>query len=162
MDGNTGMRVGHSRLQPLRQVRPAFFDPKNLPWTPWVIEGTHFKLLNIDKKTGGFTMMLRVDPGNDAPVHGHLGAVEGYVIDGEFGYEKDRGGVGSYFYEEAATRHQPDSPRGAVMFAIAYGPLVGYDEAGNVAGVVDARMMYEMAAAAGAAKHLDHLSDFPS
>jgi len=162
MDGQDAPSVGHTTLKPLLQVRPAFFNAADLPWTPWVIEGTHFKLLNIDKKTGGYTILLKVDAGNDAPVHGHLGAVEGYVIEGEFGYDDDRGAAGSYFYEEALTRHQPDSPGGTVMFAIAYAPIVGYDEEGNVAGVVDARVMYEMAAAAGAADHLAHLADFPS
>jgi 2,4'-dihydroxyacetophenone dioxygenase len=162
MDGQEAPKVGHTKLETLLQVRPAFFNAADLPWTPWVMEGTHFKLLNIDKKTGGYTILLKVDAGNDAPVHGHLGAVEGYVLEGEFGYDDDRGGAGSYFYEEALTRHQPDSPRGTIMFAIAYGPIVGYDEEGNIEGVVDARVMYEMAHAAGAADHLAHLADFPS
>ncbi len=148
-------------IKPLKPSRPVFFDTARLPWTPWVIEGTHFKLLNIDQKTGGFTMLLKVDPGNEAPVHGHLGAVEAYVLSGEFGYDEDRGPAGAYVYEAAASRHMPDSPEGSIMFAVVHGPLVGYNEDGTIAAVVDGKMMYEIAAASNAAAHLSHLSDFP-
>lgn len=148
-------------IKPLKPARPAFFDTGALPWSPWVIEGTHFKLLNIDKKSGGFTMLLKVDAGNDAPVHGHVGGVEGYVLEGEFGYDSDRGGAGAYFYEEAASLHMPDSPRGTVMFAIAYGPIVGYNDDGSVAAIVDGKLMYDLAASHGAAAHLAYLADFP-
>lgn len=148
-------------IKPLTPSRPAFFDTSRLPWTPWVMDGTHFKLLNIDKKTGGFTMLLKVDAGNEAPVHGHIGAVEAYVLEGGFGYDSDRGGVGAYVYEEAASVHMPDSPDGSIMFAVIHGPLVGYNDDGSVAAIVDGKFMYELAAQHGAAGHLAHLSDFP-
>lgn len=145
--------------QPLvrKPARPAFFDTHTLPWTPWVMDGTHFKLLNVDFKTGGFSMLLKVDPDNDAPVHGHLGAVEAFVIEGGFGYEEDAGGPGSYVYESAGSIHQPTSPTGAVMFAIVHGPLVGYSEEGSVEGFVDAETMLAMARENKAADHLSHV-----
>jgi anti-sigma factor ChrR (cupin superfamily) len=148
-------------LKPLKPSRPAFFDTSKLPWVPWVMDGTHFKLLNIDQKTGGFTLMLKVDPGNEAPVHGHIGAVEAYVLSGGFAYDEDGGGEGFYVYEAAGARHMPDSPQGSIMFAVVHGPLVGYNEDGTVAAIVDAKMMYEMAAAHGVAGHLEHLAYFP-
>ncbi len=147
-------RTGKGVLKSVKPKFPAFFDPSTLPWSPWVMVGTHFKLLNIDRKSGGFTMLLKVDAGNEAPVHGHPGAVEAYIVEGEFGYEDDRGGVGTYVYEESGAIHEPTSPDGVIMFAVAHGPLVGYNDDGTVAGVVDAKLMYEMALAAGAADHI--------
>ncbi|HEY8351204.1 MAG TPA: cupin domain-containing protein, partial [Sphingomonadales bacterium] len=102
----------NSVIKAVKPRHPAFFDPAKLPWSPWVMEGTWFKLLRVDRKTGGFSMLLKVDPGNEAPVHGHLGAVEAFVIEGEFGYDDDRGGVGSYVYEEAGSIHMPTAPDG--------------------------------------------------
>jgi anti-sigma factor ChrR (cupin superfamily) len=149
------MKSPGSVVRPTNRSRPAFFDPATLPWRPWVMAGTDYKLLNIDKKTGGFTILLKVDPGTEAPAHGHLGAVEGYVVDGEFGYgTEDRGGAGSYFYEEAGIIHEPTSPRGTIMFAIANGPLTGFNDDGSVAIIVDAKFMYELAASHGVANHL--------
>jgi len=141
-----------------KPLRPAFFDSNSLPWKPWVMAGTHFKLLNVDVKTGGFTMLLKVDPDNEAPVHGHLGAVEAYVLEGGFGYEDDRGGVGSYVYEAAGSVHRPTSPEGTIMFAIIHAPIVGYNDDGSIAAAVDAGAMLELAREHGVADHLAHIT----
>ncbi len=137
--------------------RPVFLDPGKLPWTPWVMDGTHFKLMNVDLKTGGFSLLLKVDPDNNAPVHQHLGAVEAFVLEGGFGYEGDQGEAGCYLYEAAGSIHQPTSPQGSVMFAVIYGPLVGFTEDGAIDGVVDAELMLNMARENGAADHLQHV-----
>ncbi len=106
-------------------------------------------------------MLLKVDPDNGAPAHGHLGAVEAFIIEGGFGYDEDRGGVGAYVFEEAASLHMPDSPNGSIMFAVVHGPLVGYNDDGSVALIIDGKYMYDLAAQEGAAGHLAHLADFP-
>ncbi|PCI34429.1 MAG: hypothetical protein COB54_01180 [Alphaproteobacteria bacterium] len=141
--------------------RPAFFDANNLPWSDWVMDGTYFKLLNINELTGGFTMMLKVDPEVTAPVHHHIGGIEAFIIEGEFGYgDDDRGGVGSYVLEAGGSIHQPDSPGGVIMFAIAHGPLVGYNEDGSIGVVVDARLMYGLAQQNNAASHITITNTF--
>ena len=136
--------------------KSAFLDSGLLPWTPWAIEGTEFKLLNINVLTGGFTMLLRVEPGNESPVHGHLGAVEGFILGGGFGYDDDRGQEGSYVYETSGIRHAPDTDdKGMVMFAVVHGPLVGYEDDGRIAGILDGKAMHQMAADNGAADHIE-------
>ena len=136
-------------------VRSAFFDPASLPWLPWVMEGTQFKLLNINPTSGGFTMLLRVEPNNVAPVHGHLGTVEAWITSGGFGYGEDRGRVGHYVLEEGGINHLPNADgEGVEMFAIAHAPLCGFNEDGSVAGIVDAKLMYRLARDGGAAGHL--------
>jgi 2,4'-dihydroxyacetophenone dioxygenase len=137
-------------------IRSAFFDPNTLPWADWVMPGTWFKLLGINPMTGGFSIILKVAPDNHAPVHGHLGAVEGIILEGGFSYGEDHGYAGNYVFEGAGIRHEPNThPGGLVMFAVIHSPLCGYNADGTVAGIVDARLMYEMAAAAGAAGHID-------
>ncbi|MCC6002036.1 MAG: 2,4'-dihydroxyacetophenone dioxygenase family protein [Pararhodobacter sp.] len=135
--------------------RPAFMNPDTLPWTPWVMPGTHYRLMTVDVRSGGFTMFLKVDPGTQAPAHGHVGAVEGVIIEGGFSYEDDAGNTGDYICEQAGAIHKPVSPQGCIMFAIAHGPLVGYNEDGTIAAVVDAQMMLQMARAAGVADHIN-------
>lgn len=147
-------RNPESKIAAIVPEHPVFTNTDDIPWTEWVIEGTHFKLLHVQQETGGFTMLLKVDAGNESPVHGHVGAVEVYVVEGEFGYDEDRGGPGWYGYEPQGARHEPTSPDGCIMFAVVHGPLVGYDEEGNVAGVVDGAAMLEMAKEAGAHRHL--------
>ncbi len=148
------MKLQHSNVDAIKPKHPVFVDPDSIPWTDWVIEGTHFKLLHVHEVSGGFTMILKVDPGNDAPVHGHIGAVEVYVMEGEFGYDDDRGPTGYYGYEPPGARHEPTSPNGSIMFAVAHGPLVGYNPDGSVAAAIDGRAMYAMAKANNAHGHL--------
>lgn len=132
-----------------------FVDLAQVPWTPWVMEGTHFKLLAINELSGGFSMLLRVDPGVQAPVHAHLGSAEAYLVEGGFYYEEnDPGFTGCYTYERGGSVHQPVSPQGCVMFAVTHGPLAGCNADGSVSAVVDCRLMLQLAEAAGAAGHV--------
>lgn len=139
-----------------RAIHSAFFDQESLPWSDWVMAGTWFKLLKLNPSTGGFTMMLKVEPNNVAPIHGHFGSVEGYILEGGFSYENDPGLTGNYVYEDAGIRHVPvTGADGLVMFAVIHGPLGGYGDDGGIAAVVDARMMYDLAVAAGVADHIE-------
>jgi anti-sigma factor ChrR (cupin superfamily) len=143
-----------------RQTGWSFFDPRTIPWTAWAMPGTRFKLLNIDEDRGSFTFLLQVDAGIEAPVHKHVGLAEAWLLEGEFGYGDDRGSAGCYTRELGGAVHKPDSPRGVLMFAVAHGPIVGYNADGSVAGIVDVDWMYEAAAANGAAAHIRRHNTF--
>ena len=139
-----------------RQLKSAFLDPARLPWTPWVMEDTWFKLFSINPQTGGFAMFLKVGPDNIAPIHGHVGAVEGVILEGGFAYENDWGHAGWYVAEPGGVNHKPRTgPNGMVMFAVVYGPLLGYGDGGEIAAVIDAKAMYALAESAGVAGHLE-------
>lgn len=139
-----------------KQLRSAFFQIDKLEWAPWVMPETWFKLLSINPISGGFTMMLKVGPDNYAPIHGHIGLVEGIILEGSFAYEDDWGNTGDYVCEPAGINHKPlTGPDGMMMFAVIHGPLAGYNEDGSVALVLDAKAMYEMAEAAGMADHIE-------
>jgi len=132
-----------------------FIDANTIPWTPWVMEGTHFKLLAVNELNGGFTMLLKVDPGTKAPVHAHLGSAEAFLLEGGFYYDaNDAGQAGCYTYEAGGAVHEPVSPQGCIMFAVSHGPLGGCDAQGQVNAVVDCRTMMALAEAAGAVDHV--------
>lgn len=140
---------------------PAFYNISGLPWNDWVMPGTWFKLLNVNPVTGGFTMLLKVEPDNLAPVHGHIGSVEGIILEGGFGYGDDRGRAGDYVREMGGINHIPNTDSdGMVMFAVVNGPLIGYNDDGSVAAVLDGKFMYELAASQGAAEHIEKPIDW--
>lgn len=137
----------------------AFFDPETLPWTDWVMSGTYFKLLNINPINGGFTMLLKVEPNTVAPVHAHYGAIDGIILQGRFSYEDDHGFAGNYLFEGAGIRHIPDSgSEDLIIFAVVHGPIGGFNDDGSIAGIVDARMMYDLAMANNAGAHIERPS----
>jgi 2,4'-dihydroxyacetophenone dioxygenase len=134
----------------------AFFDHESLPWVPWLMEDSWFKLLKVNCETGGFTMFLKVSPNNKAPIHGHIGSVEGVILEGGFSYEEDEGKTGFYVNEPSGVNHKPSTgPDGLIMFAIIHGPLIGYNEDGSIAAVIDAKVMYQLADDANQAQHVE-------
>jgi 2,4'-dihydroxyacetophenone dioxygenase len=114
--------------------------PEELPWLPWAMKGAYFKLLSADAASGRFTLLIKFEKGIAAPMHRHLGAVEGMVLEGGFHYSDDpstRFTAGSYLLERDGAVHQPVSPEGAILFAVFHGPVEGLDEAGGVTGRID-------------------------
>ena len=127
-------------------------DPSDQDWAPWGMEGTEFKLLSADPKTGRFSVLIKVDEGVEAPLHRHVKAVEVFVLSGEFHYKDDptiKFGEGVYLLENDDAVHQPVSAPGCIMLALFHGPLEGVDEAGTVLGTLDCAWHLEAWKAAG-------------
>ncbi len=140
---------------------PNFVRTGQIPWKPWVMDGVEYKLLATDPKTNGFTCLLRVEGGTVAPVHHHLGAIEVYVVSGEIYYEEaDIGRQDDYIYEPAGDIHRPVSPDGCILFCVFHGPIAGLDDDGNTIGVVDGKMMRNMAEEHGTARFLARTEPF--
>lgn len=115
-------------------------DPQQLPWLPWAMRGSHFKLLAADPASGRFSLLIRLEPGLVAPPHRHVGAVEGWILEGGFHYADDpsrRFCAGCYLLEKDGAVHQPVSPEGALMFAVFHGAIEGLDANGRVSGRID-------------------------
>jgi 2,4'-dihydroxyacetophenone dioxygenase len=124
---------------------------QELEWVRWAMPGAHFKLLNADPNSGRFSLLIKMAAGVAAPVHRHVGAVEGYVLEGGFHYHDEphnRFTAGCYLMEYDGAVHQPVSPEGAIMFAVFHGPVEGLDADGNVTGRIDWKWHVERWAAA--------------
>lgn len=131
---------------------PKFQKLDPIPWRPWVMEGVQYKLLSVNSRTGGFTCMLKVLPGVEAPIHHHLGAIEVMVMEGDICYEDaDIGRPGDYMFEPAGDIHQPRTKSGCVLFCVFDGPIAGLAPDGSIAGIVDYKVMLEMAERDGVA-----------
>ena len=128
---------------------------KELPWTPWGMPGTQFKLLHCDDASSLLVILLKVDPGTVAGVHKHFGAAHAYILEGGFGYEHGEVFEGDYLVDAGGITHQPfTGPKGAVMLGFLFGPLGGFDGNGQLAGVLDIDWHVSAARANGAADHI--------
>ncbi len=128
---------------------------KEIPWTPWGMPGTHFKLLHCDDASSLLVILLKVEPGTVAGVHKHFGAAHAYILQGGFGYEHGEVFEGDYMIEAGGITHQPfTGPKGLLLLGFMFGPIGGFDEAGNLAGVLDIEWHYQTAKANGAAGHI--------
>ena len=129
---------------------------ETVPWTPWAMEGSEFKLLHINRNQGMFTALIRLRGGLDTPDHHHFGEAHAYVLQGDFSYEYGHMYTGDYIVEAGGIHHKPTiGPDGATFFVIFYTGLSGVGEDGLPEGVfIDCEWMYRAAKANGAADHL--------
>jgi 2,4'-dihydroxyacetophenone dioxygenase len=130
----------HSNAAQVTSATLVSCDPAQMKWMPWAMRGTHFKLLHADSDTGRFSLIIKIDKGAEVPMHRHVGAVEGIILEGGFHYNDQpnvRFVAGSYLLENDGAIHQPVSPEGATMFAIFHGAVEGLDEDGKVTGRID-------------------------
>jgi 2,4'-dihydroxyacetophenone dioxygenase len=127
-------------------------DHKKLNWVEWAMPDAQFKLLHADQASGCFALLVRFLPNAQAPIHRHIGAVEGLVLDGSFFYTDQPELIfksGTYIWESDDTVHQPISEKGAVMFLIFHGAVEGLDGTGKVTGRVNWKWHVEKWLAAG-------------
>lgn len=133
----------------------AIVRTRSLPWTPWGMPGTYFKLLHCDDASGMLVILLKVDPGTVAGLHKHFAAAHAFILEGGFGYEHGEVFEGDYMLEAGGITHQPfTGPKGALMLGVTFGPIGGVDEQGNLLGVLDIDWHYNAAKANGAADHI--------
>ncbi|MCU0869657.1 MAG: cupin domain-containing protein [Burkholderiales bacterium] len=128
---------------------------KQLPWTPWAMPGTQFKLLHVNRAIALTVILLKVEAETVASVHKHFGDAHAYILEGGFGYEHGEVFEGDYLVEAGGISHTPyTGPDGLVLLGFMFGGLGGFDPAGNLAGVLDCDWHYETAKANGAADHI--------
>lgn len=155
----TGVVRHPKRMSTAHIIRPdgsKLIRIDQLPWTPWAMPGTHFKLLRIDDDNATIVLLLKVAPHTPAPEHHHLGSAETIILEGCFSYDYGTIRTGDYVFEPGGCTHDPTThEEGAVMFAIIKGGLQGVNERGEPHGpVLDANWHYDTACANGAADHI--------
>jgi anti-sigma factor ChrR (cupin superfamily) len=130
--------------------------PAEIPWTQASLRGNWFKLLHIDRSTGIWVALMKVDPDTTTEVHHHFGEVHALVLDGSFSYEYGEINNGDYIVEGGTIAHEPTiGPDGLTIVATFFGGLSGVGEDSKPMGpFVDAQWMYEAAVANNAANHL--------
>lgn len=129
---------------------------KGIPWTPWGMPGTEFKLLHCDDASSLLVILLKVEPATVAGVHKHFGAAHAYILEGGFGYEHGEVFEGDYMVEAGGITHTPKTGSlGVLMLGMMFGGLGGFGPDGQLAGMLDCDWHYQTAKANGAAAHLD-------
>ncbi len=130
-----------------------------IPWTPWALEGTYFKLLDYSRNHSYFVFLLKIEASAPKAVHKHIGAANAYILQGGFGYEKGGVRAGDFFVEAGGIDHAPETDEdGCILLGFTNGAVAGYNDDGSIAGIIDVDWMVEQAKANGA---FDHLSKVP-
>jgi len=118
--------------------RPIAVDA--LTWAE-VLPGIHIRMLRIAEDGGGYSMMMRAEPGATLPRHRHLGDVHAITHSGRWKYD-DYDWVaepGTYVHERAGSTHTfhvpDDATEDAVITFVVEGPQEILDDDGAIASV---------------------------
>ena len=129
---------------------------RHIPWSPWALPGTEFKLLDFDRNTSFSVILLKISPDAPETIHKHIGAANAYILQGGFGYDHGEVYEGDYMSEAGGVTHTPHvHPGGCTLLGFMHGAVAGYAEDGSVAGIVDVDWMIAQAKANNAFSHLE-------
>jgi quercetin dioxygenase-like cupin family protein len=100
-------------------------ETAGIEWTPLDFPGVSMKTLRQDGRTGGMTVMTRMQSGAGIPAHSHTRADKTvYVLQGDFVEGGVAYGPGSFLAGAAGTVHGPHgSAGGCVLLTTFSGPL---------------------------------------
>ncbi|WHZ09985.1 MAG: hypothetical protein OJF60_000424 [Burkholderiaceae bacterium] len=96
---------------------------EDLPWLP-LAPKIGIRVLRLNPDTGGYTVMLRAEPGGVLPRHRHLGEAEIYIIKGS-GTHLQTGDYrpGDFITERNGAVHDPlEFREETVLLMVAHGP----------------------------------------
>jgi hypothetical protein len=131
---------------------------EQIPWTPWALPGTSFKLLDYDHNHCYVVVLLKIDADAPPTVHKHIGAANAYILQGGFGYEHGEVRAGDYMVEAGGVTHTPFShPDGSVLLGFMHGVVQGFNPDGSIAGVVDVDWYIDAARRNNAFSHLENV-----
>lgn len=88
----------------------------SLPWSALDFPGVFMRVVHQDARSGGMTVLTRLEPGATIPFHSHSEANETvFVLSGDFIEAGTPHGVGSYFVGAAGIPHGPHESRGGCV-----------------------------------------------
>ncbi|MDQ8934604.1 cupin domain-containing protein [Acinetobacter rudis] len=130
---------------------------KNIPWTPWALPGTQFKLLDFDKNHSYSCILLHISADAPATIHKHIGAANAYILQGGFSYEHGAIFEGDFMCEAGGVTHMPYVfKEGCTLLGFNHGAVAGIGEQGEITGIIDVDWLIEQAKANNAFAHLAH------
>jgi len=99
-------------------------NTETLPWTALDFPGVSMRVIH-EHKSGGMTVMTRLEPGASIPAHLHTKADETvFVVAGDFIEDAIEYGPGSFFAAPAGSPHGPHRSRtGCVVLTTFSAPL---------------------------------------
>ncbi|MBI4482288.1 MAG: cupin domain-containing protein [Acidobacteria bacterium] len=102
---------------------PFSLDARQMEWQPSKHANVVFKTLRFDRASGSGTVLLRMAPGAEYPVHRHAGSEEVYVLEGEMTIEGTRYGPGMYLYSPPSSVHGARTEQGCTFLAFFTGKV---------------------------------------
>jgi anti-sigma factor ChrR (cupin superfamily) len=101
-----------------------FLDPASMPWEESAFAGIRSKTLYSDP-SGMCTLLLKLEPGAEVPLHEHTAIEQTYVLEGRFVDEEGECLPGQFVWRPEGNTHVAwAGPEGALILGIFLRPNV--------------------------------------
>lgn len=104
--------------------RSHIVDVLGMPWTPSSFPGIEQKVLFNDPASGMSTVLVKMAPGAQVPLHSHMGIEQAYVIEGSVVDHDGEVTAGNYAWRDVGNTHVNKSPNGAIVLGFFTKPNV--------------------------------------
>lgn len=105
-------------LAPEASPPSVFLDPASMPWEESAFPGIQSKTLYSDP-SGMCTLLLKLAPGAEVPLHEHTAIEQTYVLEGRFVDEEGECLPGQFVWRPAGNTHVAwAGPEGALILGI--------------------------------------------
>lgn len=115
-DAAARARITSQRGDP--RLASHYLKPDAMPWQPTEFAGIEMKLLCRDESRGMSTILFRMAPGAEVPLHEHTDIEQTFVLEGALEDDEGRCGPGEFVWRPAGNAHVARAPEGAVFLAV--------------------------------------------
>jgi anti-sigma factor ChrR (cupin superfamily) len=95
-----------------------YLRPNAMPWQPTEFPGIEMKLLCRDEARGMSTILFRMAPGAEVPLHEHTDIEQTWVLEGALEDDEGRCGPGEFVWRPAGNTHVARAPEGALFISV--------------------------------------------
>ncbi len=115
-DAATRARIEAQRGDP--RLASHYLKPDAMPWQPTEFPGIEMKLLCRDEARGMSTILFRMAPGAEVPLHEHTDIEQTWVLEGALEDDEGRCGPGDFVWRPAGNTHVARAPEGALFISV--------------------------------------------
>ena len=95
-----------------------YIESSTQDWAPTKFPGIETKVLYADPASGTSTILFRMAPGAEVPLHEHTAVEQTYVLEGSLKDDEGEVTAGNFVWRPAGSTHIAHAPNGAVFLSI--------------------------------------------
>ncbi len=99
-------------------TRSHYIDAVNMPWERTKFPGIEMKVLYSDPASGLSTILFRLEPGAEVPLHEHTAIEQTYMIEGRLVDHEGECTPGNFVWRPGGSRHIARAPEGAILLSM--------------------------------------------
>jgi len=100
------------------QLYSRYIDVVNMPWQPTAFPGIEMKILYADPAAGISSILFKMAPGAEVPLHEHTAVEQTYVLSGSLVDDEGVATAGNFVWRPGGNSHVARAPEGAVFLAM--------------------------------------------